>query len=285
MDRVQASRIIAVLVCVTACRAGVEDRTEQPSRSAASAPHVAPEPRPAVSAPAAASVPASAVIPAAVVERIRVPGDLAASVVRGASGEPPRIVFLPGVCSNANAYLQAFPEAARAHGGVVAIEGDKECEGSPGFRTFAADTPRQHGRIEAALAAAGASAIPRGGVTLVGYSQGASIAERLAQRWPERYQRVILIGSPKEVSVESLRKLRAVATMSCALDVPPRMRAGAARLLRAGVPAAYFEMPGCTHGNIADGERVFGEVFAWLDQNARPPDGNEAPVPIAGGLD
>jgi hypothetical protein len=28
-------------------------------------------------------------------------------------------------------------------------------------------------------------------------------------------------------------------------------------------------MPGCTHGNIADGERVFGEAFDWLAANAR----------------
>jgi hypothetical protein len=28
-------------------------------------------------------------------------------------------------------------------------------------------------------------------------------------------------------------------------------------------------MPGCTHGNISDGERVFGEVFDWLAVNAK----------------
>jgi hypothetical protein len=41
---------------------------------------------------------------------------------------------------------------------------------------------------------------------------------------------------------------------------------GAVRMLSAAsVPSAYFEMPGCTHGTLADGDRVFGQAFDWLD--------------------
>jgi hypothetical protein len=47
------------------------------------------------------------------------------------------------------------------------------------------------------------------------------------------------------------------------------MREGARRIAAAGIPATYLEMPGCTHGNVADGERVFGEAFDWLAANAR----------------
>jgi hypothetical protein len=49
------------------------------------------------------------------------------------------------------------------------------------------------------------------------------------------------------------------------------MRDAARRIAAGGTPATYLEMPRCTHGNIADGERVFGEAFDWLDSSARPP--------------
>jgi hypothetical protein len=58
--------------------------------------------------------------------------------------------------------------------------------------------------------------------------------------------------------------------MSCSRDVPGRMRDAARRLVLAGVPATYLEMPGCTHGNLADGDRVFAAAFDWLSVNARP---------------
>jgi len=243
----------------------------------------APMPSMDVSRPDASAAPAAPKAPAAVV-RVRVPGDRPAAVVKGPAGTAPSAVFLPGVCSNAGAYLHSFPEAAHSHGGIVAIDGELPCAGSPGFRTFARNIPAQHARIEAALAAAGATAVPANGLTLIGYSQGASIAEDLARKYPERYARVVLIGSPADPSVARLKSARAVATMSCELDVPPRMRGAAKQLLAAGVPAAYFEMPACTHGLISEGERVFDEVFDWLEVNQRPPPRGlaSAAVPIVG---
>jgi len=189
------------------------------------------------------------------------------------------------VCSNAFAYLLGFPNAAASHGGVVALDGDAPCGDDPAFRTFTSNPDLQHHRIEAALAAAGLNEIPSQGITLVGYSRGATIAEKLALRWPERYTRVVLIGSPVDPSPSFLAKTRAVVTMSCSLDVPPRMREGANKIDRSGVPATYFEMPGCTHGNIADGEHVFAEAFDWLGAHQRPAQLPALATPIVGALD
>jgi pimeloyl-ACP methyl ester carboxylesterase len=235
-------------------------------------------------APSAAGSGAAAGSPPEVI-RVRVPGDLPASVVASADGAPPRIVFLPGVCSNAYAYLLGFPGAARAHGGVVALDGDEPCGTDPNFRTFTSNPDLQHRRIESALAAAGEREIPAEGLTLIGYSRGATIAEKLAARWPERYTRIVLIGSPVDPSPTLVSKTRAVATMSCSLDVPPRMKEGARRIDKSGVPATYFEMPGCTHGNITDGERIFTETLDWLAAHQRPAVVAAAPVPISGALD
>jgi pimeloyl-ACP methyl ester carboxylesterase len=256
--------------------------------------HAAPSP-PTPAPPIASSAAPTTITPAAavelepappapaVVERFRVPGDQAASIVRNEKNEAPAIVFLPGLCSNANAYLWGFPEAARRAGGVVAIEGDQPCPGAPGFHSFTWDSSKQHARIEAALGAAGVSEIRAGGLVLIGYSQGASIAEQLAARFPERYSRIVLIGQPGDPQPADFHKSRAVVTMSCSLDVPYRMKPASKAIEAAGTPSTYVQMPGCTHGNIAAGDESFDTVFGWLDKNSRAPIGTE-PIPIAGYL-
>jgi hypothetical protein len=206
----------------------------------------------------------------AAVERIEVPGDEMASFVRASDGAPPRVVFLAGICTIGYAYLYDFPEAARAHGGVITLEGDQPCPSDKAYRSFSSDADKQEQRIEAAITAmTGAYAVPEGGFTLVGYSRGATIAERMAKKWPERYPRIVLIGSPSEPALDLLNSARAVVTMSCSKDVPWRMKGALPGLKRRGIPAEYFEMPDCTHGLIADGERVFGEAFDWLAENQK----------------
>ena len=220
--------------------------------------------------------------PPARVERIRVPGDSIASLVRSTDKKPPTTVFLGGVCSNANAYLQTFPEAAQKHGGVVAIEGDRECSADGVFRTYSWDAGRQHQRIEAALAATGVTEIPKSGLTLVGYSQGAALAEQMVQRWPDRYRRIVLIGAPTDPAPKNFVSAGAVVTMSCDRDVVARMKTAATGITKAGTPATYVQMPGCTHGGIGEGERVFGEAFSFLNENAKSPRPSAAPIVIAG---
>jgi pimeloyl-ACP methyl ester carboxylesterase len=192
--------------------------------------------------------------------------------VRGSAGSELRTLFLPGLCSNAYAYLLAFPEAARAQGGVVAIEGDRPCgaEGS-GFRSFTWNADLQRRRFEAALAAAAVEA-PADGFTLIGYSSGASIGELMHAEWPTLFPRLVLIAPPKDPAVARLRTAAGVVTMACSLDVTTRMKRATTALERAGVPSIYLEMPGCTHGNIADGERLFGEALGWLAKRPLPPE-------------
>jgi pimeloyl-ACP methyl ester carboxylesterase len=247
-------RALLLLLLLPACREAKATPTAQPPA------HVSPVP-----VPVPVPVP-DLPLPPATVDSLPVPNDAPASIVRSSS--PPTTVFLPGLCSNANAYLQAFPEAARRQGGVVAIEGDQPC--IPGFRSFSWDAAKLHARIEAATTAAGLTEIPREGLTLVGYSQGAALAEQLVQRWPSRYARVVLIGAPTEPSEKKLAEARAVVTMSCSRDVPWKMKEGTRRLLRAGVPSTYVEMPSCTHGNIADGDATFDAAFTFLRDNAKP---------------
>ena len=248
--------LLAPLLAVAACHEARATGTQ-------TAPHVSPVPVP-VPVPDLPSPPP----PPATVESLPIPNDATASIVRPLdSSTPPTTVFLPGLCSNAGAYLQSFPEAARRQGGVVAIEGDQPCV--PGFRSFSWDAAKLHARIEAATTAAGLTTIPPEGLTLVGYSQGAALAEQLVQRWPSRYTRIVLIGAPTDPSEKKLSSARAVVTMSCSRDVPWKMKEGTRRLLRAGVPSTYLEMPNCTHGNITEGDTTFDAAFGFLRDNAR----------------
>jgi pimeloyl-ACP methyl ester carboxylesterase len=288
MESMRFRVALLALLCLPACRAQ-EPRAMAIARDPAEgvvlpAPPAAPEiPTPEFARPN--EVPDTGPIEAASadparVERIDIEHDVPAAIVRGQpgqrgqagpSGHAPRIVFLAGVCSNAYAYLLAFPEAARAHGGIVAIDGDKPCGAeASGFRSFSWDPALQDRRIQAALAAAGAGEAPEGAeqLTLIGYSAGAGIGELMVQRWPKRYARVVLIGSPSDPQPARLARARGVVTVSCSHDVPGRMRDAARRIFAAGVPATYLEMPGCTHGNMADGERVFGTALDWLNDHA-----------------
>ncbi len=199
---------------------------------------------------------------------VPVPNDLPLSLVPSLDHSPPSTVFLPGLCSNAFAYLRAFPEAARRQKGVLALDGDQPCGNLRDFHSFSWDATKLHARIEAATNAVGAD--PSTPLTLVGYSQGAALAEQLVQRWPSRYARVVLIGAPTDPSAARFASARGIVTMSCARDVPSRMKEASKRFVRAGIPSVYVEMPDCTHGNITDGDRTFDAAFTFLRDSSRP---------------
>jgi pimeloyl-ACP methyl ester carboxylesterase len=193
-----------------------------------------------------------------------VKGDLPASIVKALDGGDPKTVFVAGLCSNANAYLQSFPESARKHGGAIAVEGDQRCTDDGVFRSYSWDATKLNARIEKALAAAGVDPFPAEGITLVGYSQGAALGEQLASRFPARYSRIVVIGAPTEPNAANFARTKGVVTMSCSLDVPARMRDASKRIAKVGVPSTYLEMPKCHHGHVADPERVFDEAFSFL---------------------
>lgn len=248
----RALMLLFVLV-VSGCQRPA-DPPPKPVATSAAAP---PAPTPAPPAP---PVPP----PPAVVERFDVKGDLPASIVRALDAKDPRTVFVAGLCSNANAYLQSFPESARKHGGAIAVEGDQRCTDDGVFRSYSWDATKLNARIEKALAAAGVDPFPSEGVTLVGYSQGAALGEQLASRWPSRYPRLVIIGAPTEPNAASFARTKSVVTISCSLDVPARMRDASKRIAKTGVPSTYLEMPKCHHGHVADPERIFDEAFSFL---------------------
>ncbi|WP_437593307.1 alpha/beta hydrolase [Sorangium sp. So ce1000] len=208
-----------------------------------------------------------AVEPPLVATEVPVPGDRPVFIVTGPRGACPRMVFLHGMCGHGLGYVQAFQRAAREHGGVLGLQGDVPCGADGVFTKYAPDVEEQDGRIRSALSACGGEAED---LVVIGYSQGAYIAERLAERWPARYSRLVLLGAPTTPSAARLRHIRGAVMISGELDAKHRMKAGASGLIAAKIPAVYREMPGARHGELLDAERVMDEALDWLDANARP---------------
>jgi len=237
-----------------------------PAPARASSPS-APDPPGAPGAPD----PPGAPEPPVVVETIEVPGDVPAFYLRGTqSATRARMVFLHGRCTHGLGYVQAFQFTAARKGSVLALQGDQACDGTP-FRRWSLDLDKINTRVEAALRAAGDSQ-PEAwrDMVVIGYSEGSSRAEALAQRWPERYSRVILIGAPGTPSAARLKDVRGAVMMAGDRDRQEHMKAGMRALQAIGVPATFISIPGAAHGGMGDGERVMGEALDWLWANAKP---------------
>ncbi|MRG96593.1 hypothetical protein [Polyangium spumosum] len=199
---------------------------------------------------------------------VNIPDDLSGFAVPGPDGANPKMLFLHGMCSAGVGDVQAFQFAASEHGGILAVRGDIPCDEAGTLRRHSFNLDKLDARVRAAFEASGGAAAD---LVLVGHSQGAFLGERLAEQWPARYSRLILIGAPTEPSAARLRHVRGAVMVSGELDVTARMQQAAAELQAAGIPSTYLEMPGARHGQMGDAERVFGEAFAWLEANALPP--------------
>jgi pimeloyl-ACP methyl ester carboxylesterase len=196
------------------------------------------------------------------VEPLALGGDREAFALRGARGDG-MLVFLHGMCGHGQGHLRSFQRAAAEHGLSVAPSGDMDCPRN-GHRSWSHELGVIDALIVEALSAAGASGEPRG-VTLIGYSLGASRAEQLARRYPERYAALVLIGAPTQPSPHRLGHLRAAALIAGERDRQDLMKKGARAFDAAGIRSGFFVLPGARHGEMGpDSERVMDEVLEWV---------------------
>jgi predicted esterase len=253
---------LAFALSLAACH----ERTSVTTLTSAAAPAAAPEPTTETSAPPSAPSAPSAPPPVHV-EEVEVPDDLPALVVRGVGERRLQMLFLPGMCVHPGGYVEAFQHTAASRGDLVGMQGDVSCGGDGSARRWSSDLEAMDRRIDAAFRASGLGE-PRH-VVVIGYSQGAERAERLVARWPDKYDRAILIGSPIVPSPRTLGRARAVALMAGTYDmaVGP-MRAAVAPLRRASVPATFFEIPGARHGQMGiEPERSMEAALDFVEQS------------------
>jgi predicted esterase len=196
---------------------------------------------------------------------VDVPGDKPIYWLPGDSGDPRVIVYLHGLCGDVSA-ADFFREAVRKHGSLLGLRGDTAC---PGERFKWRDGPSEmHRRILRALQRAqelrgGGLDISR--VLLFGYSQGADRAEKLAERYPQLFSRVVLGGPPMRASPTRLARASAVAILGGELETTENMQAGAQALAAAGIRSRFFMLDCAYHGWYgSSAEEQLSEVLQWI---------------------
>jgi pimeloyl-ACP methyl ester carboxylesterase len=174
------------------------------------------------------------------------------------------------MCGSTRA-MDPWSSIASHYGTMIILSADLPCEGRPGTR-WPKDVSLIQARIDKALAVVKSA---RGGLldtdhlALIGYSQGAHRGEGLAGMYPDRYEYLILGGSPEAPSPQNLAKSRSVAIVGGEREDVSHMRAGDEALRRAGVRSKFFLLPRAAHGDYGpQGPEVLARVFAWMFDEA-----------------
>ncbi len=172
------------------------------------------------------------------------------------------LIYLHGWCGKIES-VETWKLTAAAHGTLIAPSGDLKC---PNGRTkWSKKTEQQHERIQRAIAAvqeARGGALDPDDILLIGYSQGAARAYRLARLQPNIYSRLVL-GGPPEATFHRVPRPRASDRRCSAgeLETTQYMRAGHRRLARSRQARPLLGMlPKSKHGEYGpEAERVATE--------------------------
>ena len=202
----------------------------------------------------------------AAIDTVDVPDDRPMLVVVGAdTGRP--IVHLHGMCSEARSDLEAWGPSVSRFGTILALQGNTPCSGGGDNATWTTDVADIDRRISAAIDAVRARGVKLDDreVILIGESMGASRAEALAARFPDKYTRLVLIGAPQTPSPKNLDHAAAVALLAGEREGQQKMLDGTTALSAHGLPARFWELPGAVHGAYGhDGDRVMGEAVGFV---------------------
>lgn len=218
--------------------------------------------------PSLALPPAQAASPSDAISTVDVPGDTPVVVVVGQPDVRRAIVHLHGMCDDPRGNLEAWGGVAQEHGTVIALVGDVPCPGRNGRSKWSDDAEKTDGRIQAAIAAVNAArgtALDPNEIVLVGESMGAARAESLAKAVPERYARLVLVGSPQVVAPANVRGARAIANLAGEREGQQLAKQATRALSQAGVPSEFLELTGASHGEYGpEGERIMSEAIAFV---------------------
>jgi len=249
MHRVLPLSVVLVLLLLSSCRKPAEVRPEEPP------------------APVATTHTTSSDVDLTI-ESIDVPNDRAALFVDGKRDDKRVLVHLHGMCAGARDDLAAWGAVAKERGTIVALMGDVACPEPPGTTRWSEDASGIDRRITAAIEAASArrkQKLDVSNVVLIGESMGAARAELLATKFPERYARLVLIGSPQKPSAQGLKAVQAVANVVAQNEPQLSIKQGTRALDSAGLRTRLFVLPGSSHGDYgADGVRVMNEAIGFV---------------------
>lgn len=199
------------------------------------------------------------------IETVEVPNDRKVLVAVGEGRRP--VIYLHGMCSDARPDLEAWASTVSEHGTVIALEADGACPDGNG-RTWTTDPAAIDARVSEAIDVVGRArglSLDGSDLIVIGESMGAARATALASRFPEKYTRLVLVGSPETPSAKDLGNAKAVALLAGEKEPQGKMRQGTTNLENAGLKARFWELEGATHGTYgSDGARLMGEAVAFV---------------------
>jgi pimeloyl-ACP methyl ester carboxylesterase len=178
------------------------------------------------------------------------------------------IVYLHGMCGDPKDDLEAWGNIAKQHGTIIAVMGDVACPDRPGRLKWSTDAEAIDARVDAAVKSVSSARglqLEPSEVVIIGESMGAARAELLATKFPAKYTRLVLVGSPQTPSPQNLKGAKAVANLAGEKERQSMMRQGTRALENAGTPTRFWELPEATHGNYGpDGERIMNEALGFV---------------------
>ena len=200
-----------------------------------------------------------------VIESVDVPNDRKVLLVVGEGKRP--IVHLHGMCSEPRSDLEAWASSVSEHGTIIGLEADAACPNGNG-RTWTTDPAAIDARLTEAITAVNQArglSLEPSELVLIGESMGAARASALASRFPEKYTRLVLVGSPETPSAKDLGSAKAVALLAGEKEPQEKMRQGTAGLEKAGLKARFWELDDATHGTYGpNGARSMSEAVAFV---------------------
>ena len=199
---------------------------------------------------------------------VDVAGDKPVLVVPGNPSVRRPIVHLHGMCAPPRKSLDAWGRVAKDQGTIVTLVGDIPCPDEPGQTKWSDDATKIDARISAAITAvnvARGTNLDTKEILVIGESMGAARAESLAKANPERYSRLVLVGSPQVVSPSNVRGVRSIANLAGEREPQQMAKAATLSLTRAGLDSQFFELSGAAHSEYGpNGERTMRDAIAFV---------------------
>jgi predicted esterase len=209
------------------------------------------------------------------IETLKVPNDRDVFYVpaedRSNSKRP--IIHLHGMCTEPKSDLDAFSKSVNNYGTVIALVGDKACGANANeAATWAMDPVALDARIKTAIEAVRTQAhveLDPHDPILIGESMGASRAVMLANKFPDRYQRLVLVGAPEAPSPTALSKAKAVSVLVGEKEQQAVFEKSKKVLSSQNANARFWVLPGAVHGDYGkDGARIMSDAVAFVSAAA-----------------
>lgn len=205
--------------------------------------------------------------------RVKLPGYRSAQVIHGRAGVTRALVYLHGICGDVDK-IRSWANAVAGYVTTIALYGNKACPTTPSRMSWNQDIEFIDALVQTALQRV---ATERDGqldvhrVVLFGYSQGASRAQQLLARHPERYPWVILGGPPALPRLEHVQRARATALLVGSEEFHRPLSEAAEQWAAAGLRARLDVFPGAGHGSFGPSAGdVMVRTLRWLLESTEP---------------